>query len=386
MTNGTIVLAGALAQKPRQAGHTWVFLQYLLGFRRLGWDVLFLDRLEPRMCRDEHGVPCPPESSIAFKYASHVMDQFGLGNAYAVAFGDSRTFVGVPREDVLARVSGAAMLLNVMGFLDDAEILAAARRRVFLDIDPGFGQMWCDLGLHDAYEGYDDFVTIGENIGRPDCAVPVCGRSWITTRPPVVLDHWRLADRAPGGSFTSVGAWRSAYAPVEYKGRSFGLRAHEFRKFATLPTLTRERFEVALDIHPADSKDRTLLTNSGWNLVDPSTVACDPVSYRAYLGTSKAEFMIAKNMYVQSRSGWFSDRTACYLASGKPVAVQDTGLTDLYPLGEGIIPFSTLDDALSAVDAIAGGYEQHCRAARRLAETYFDSDIVLQRLCDRLSL
>src|SRR5689334_20854572 len=148
MARGSIVIAGSVAQKPRHGGHTWVFLQYLLGFRRLGWDVLFLDRLDPAACTDDSGRRCPPEGSVQFRFLADVMGRFGLGECYAVDCGGGR-YVGLTRAEVLERVGSAALLLNVMGFLTDPEVLARARRRVFLDIDPGFGQMWRELGLAD---------------------------------------------------------------------------------------------------------------------------------------------------------------------------------------------------------------------------------------------
>ena len=374
---GTIVVSGSLAQKPYQGGFAWVLLQYLLGFRRLHWDVLFLDRLEPEMSAD---------ASANLGYLQEVMATFGLADSYAVACDGGARFVGLSRTDTTRRVADAALFINVMGFFTDPDILAAARQRVFFDIDPGFGQMWCALGLHDPYHGYHRYVTVGENVGRPDCPVPDCGRDWITTRHPVVLERWPVTEPAPRGSFTSIGAWRGPYAPIEYKGTIYGLRVHEFRKIAALPTLTEESFEVALDIHAAEEKDLSLLSNNRWRLVDPAVVARDPGAYQRYIADSKAAFVVAKNIYVQSRNGLVSDQTICYLASGKPVLALDTGLDSLYSLNRGLVTFSTLDEAVAGVNAIAADYQSHCRAAREVAEEYFDSDKVLTRLLTRLGV
>ena len=383
---GLIVLAGSLAQKPYHGGHTWVFLQYLLGFKRLGWGVLFLDRLEPEMCTDATGVPCPVDASVNLAYLRETLAAFSLGDSFAVICdAGARTF-GLPRAEILERVSASATLINVMGFLTDPEVLGAARHRVFFDIDPGFGQMWRELALHDPYDGYDAYMTVGERVGQPGCTVPDCGLRWLTTRQPVVLDEWRTAAPAAGGCFTSIGAWRGPYAPIEYRGRTYGLRAHEFRKFAALPALTDAVFEVALDIHAAEVDDLALLAQHGWQVVDPRVAAGNPHAYRTYIRASKAEIMVAKNMYVASQSGWFSDRSICYLASGRPVLAQDTGLRGLYPLGHGLLAFSSLDEAKSGVEHIAGHYEAHCRAARDLAEAYFDSDLVLSRLLAALGI
>lgn len=380
-----LVIAGSLVRKPRHGGHTWVFLQYLLGFQRLGWDVLFLDRLDPAGCVDAAGRPCAPEDAASLHTMRDIFRRFGLGEAFAVDCGQGR-FVGLARRDVLERMKQAAFLLNVMGFLGEEDILGSASRRVFLDIDPGFGQMWRELGLHDPFAGHDDFVTIAENICRPGCTIPTCGLKWITTPQPVVLEHWKPAAGPGAGAFTSVASWRGSNGPVEFQGKTYGLRVHEFRQFALLPRLSGRRFEVALDIHPSEVKDLELLRTNGWVLTDPATVAGDPWAYQEFVRTSRAEFMVAKSMYVQSGGGWFSDRSICYLASGKPVLAQDTGLQGLYATGEGLLTFRTLEEARAGVEEVAGNHDRHARAARAIAEEYFDSDRVLGKLLAKLGV
>ena len=274
-----------------------------------------------------------------------------------------------------------------MGFLNDEEILASARRRIFLDIDPGFGQMWHALGLHDMFGRHDAYVTIAANMGQPSCGIPTCGLDWVTTRQPVVLDEWPAA-RADTGArpITSVVSWRGAYGPVTYAGRTYGLRAREFRKFATLPLRCRGGFELALDIHPGDAADVDLLRSNRWSLVAPGDVAGDPWRYREYIGQSAAEIMIAKGMYVDTNSGWISDRSICYLASGRPVLAQDTGLVNLLPTTEGLVTFTSCDEAIDAVGAVRREPGSHQRAARRLAEEYFESSLVLGALVRKLAL
>lgn len=381
----TAIVAGSVAQRPNAGGHTWVFLQYLLGFRDLGWDTILLDRLEPDMCTGPSGAPCPVESSVNFLYLQDVLKRFGLTDSYALLYDDGARCLGMSRDNLLERVSQSALLLNVNGFIADEQVLERSNLRAFLDIDPGFGQMWRELGLHDPFVGHDAYVTIGENIGQPDCEIPTGGIDWVTTAQPVVLEHWPVQPRG-GEAFTSVVSWRGPAAPVVYRDKTYGLRVHEFRKFASLPKLSSERFEVALEIHPADQADADLLRSNGWALVDPASVARDPWSYRDYVQRSTAELMIAKNMYVESRSGWFSDRSICYLASGKPVLAQDTGFSRLYEAGEGLVAFNDLDEAAAGADAIASDYEAHCRAARDLAEEHFDSRKVLSRLTSRLGI
>lgn len=382
--SGMIVVAGAVALRPNRGGHTWVFLQYLLGLRRLGWDVLFVDHVDPADCTDDLGRPCGFEGSSQRAYFRMVMEGFGLDQASAL-LSDDGSSEGFSREDVISLTRRSSLLVNVMGFLRDEAILEAAPRRVFLDIDPGYPQMWMDLGLADVLTGHDEFVTIGQNIGQPGCLIPTCGLNWLTTRQPVVLDQWPVSEEA-GECFTSIATWRGAYGPIEYGGATYGQRVHEFRKFMHLPKLTGAEFELALDIDSSEAPDLASLAASGWSRSDPRTVAGDPWSYRGYVQGSKAEFMVAKGMYVGTRSGWFSDRSICYLASGKPVVVQDTGIRELLPAGEGILPFASVDEARSAIAEVSDDYPRHSRAARKLAEEYFDSDRVLGDLLSALDV
>jgi hypothetical protein len=318
------------------------------------------------------------------KYLENVMRRFDLGGDYAVLHDEGRQSLGMSRTDLLERVDASTLLLNVNGYLTDEDVLGRAPLRVFLDIDPGFGQMWRELGLHDMFREHDAYVTVGANIGKPGCEIPTCGIDWITTPPPVVLDLW---PRSPGGSvFTSVGSWRGPSEPVEYRGETYGLRVHEFRKFAPLPRESGELFEIALDIHSADARDLDLLRSNGWALADPKMVAGDPWRYQRYVQGSMAEFMVAKSMYVKTRSGWFSDRSVCYLASGKPVLAQDTSLGGLYPVGQGLLTFTTMDDAVAGVSEISNDPKTHARAARAIAEEHFDSRKVVSRLLSTLGV
>jgi hypothetical protein len=232
------------------------------------------------------------------------------------------------------------------------------------------------------FDGHDDFVTVGLNVGRERCGVPTCGLRWLTVPHPVVLDRCPVS--RGGEAFTSVGSWRGPYDRIEYRGRLLGLRAHEFRKFAELPSRVDAEFEIALEIDPADVADLALLRDNGWRLTDPRTAAGDPDAYLRFVGGSFAEFTVAKGIYVDMNTGWLGDRTGCYLANGKPALVQDTGLADHYPLGEGLLTFSTLDEAAEGVEQISADYETHARAARRLAEQQFDARIVLARMLEEV--
>jgi hypothetical protein len=380
----SIVVGGSLAQRQGYGGHAWALLNYLLGFRSLGYEVLFLDRLTPEMATDASGAPSEAARDLCVSWLVETMESVGLGDSYSLLLGDGRQSVGLPRADAIERVRQSVLLLNVMGFVDDEEVLEAAPRRVFLDIDPGFGQMWRELGLHDPFAGHDAFLTVGEGIGGEDCAIPTCGLDWIATPQPIALEHWPCA--SGGTAITSVGSWRGPYDPVEYDGKRFGLRAHELRKLAGLPRMVEAEIELALEIDPADSKDIELLRENGWALADPRKVAGDPWSYRRYIQGSRAELMVAKGMYVETRSGWFSERSIGYLASGKPVIAQDTGFSERYPCGEGLIAYSDLEGARAGIEEVSADWARHSTAAREIAEEHFDARKVLSRLLANLGV
>jgi hypothetical protein len=368
-----VVIGAALAHRVGYGGHAWALLQYVLGFRALGFDVTVIDRLESEM------LP-PAGRGAALRYLDGLLARDSI--PYCVLGDGGAAVAGLSRGEVLERVRSACVFLNVMGFVRDQGILAAARRRVFLDIDPGFPQIWRELGLADLFVGHEAFVTVGRNVGRADCGVPSGGLDWITMPHPVVLERCPVV--ANGAAFTSVGSWRGPYGPVEYDGRALGLRVHEFRKFAALPAQVDVDFRVALEIDAGDERDLEMLRENGWTLVAPRDVAWDPVSYLRFVQRSLAEFSVAKGLYVGLRTGWLGDRTVAYLASGRPALVQDTALAGHYPLGAGLLTFSTFEEAVSGVRAIRNGYDQHARAARRLAEEHFDARRVLGGLLDEL--
>jgi hypothetical protein len=383
----SVVYSGSLAQPAGNGGLTWLHLQFILGLQKLGCDVLFIDRLEPAMCVDDDGNPSTLEQSSNLRYFLSVMSQFGLSDNFSLFYNGGQRVIGRRREELLENASSADLLLNVMGFLNDEEILGRIERRAFVDIDPGFGQMWRELGWHDPFEGHTDFVTLGRNTGRDDCAIPTCGLNWITMPQPIVLDHWPAQPISDSSPFTGIGAWRGPNAPIEYQGHTYGLRVHEFRKFIDLPEFCPEtQFELALDIHPNDAGDIESLEQHHWSLVDPKRVANGPDEYRNYIARSKAEFMVPKQMYVDANSGLLSDRSVCYLATGRPVLARDPGINHLYPTGEGLLTFITVEQAAAGVDAINGDYARHAKAARNIAVEYFDSDKVLTRLLADLNI
>ena len=377
-----VAIGAAVAQRPAVGGHTWMALQWLLGFRSLGWEPTLLDWVDPAMCRSGSGRLCMPEDWIGVKYLADVMQSFGLDDAWAVLVPGGEP-LGLQRSELKRRVQACEMLVNVMGYVQD-EIVSTIPLRVFLDIDPGFGQMWKALGLHDIFAGHDCFVSVGMNLGRNGCGVPDLGIEWVPTLPPVDMGSWPAV--SGGEHITSVATWRGPFGPITYCGQVYGLRVHEFRRFLDLPRRTPATFRLALDIDRADHAELARLAEHGWGLVDPRSVAADPIAYREFIQGSAAELNVAKSLYVKTRGGWFSDRSACYLASGKPVIAQDTGFGEALPSGAGLLAFTTVDDAAAATEEVLGDYRRHAHAARELAEEHLAAGRVIERLLSRLGM
>lgn len=387
----TLFVGGAVANKYLNGGEAWVRLSWIRGLQRLGYRVHFIEQIDAAACVDESGAPAPFERSAPRAYFDRVMDQFGLTGSATLVLGDGQATSGLAYEEVLDLAAEAELLVNISGNIHSPQILSSAKRRAYVDLDPGFTQFWHAAGNPGArLEGHDTYFTVGENIGADSCPIPTSGIDWRPVPPPVVLDDWPV-DASPGASttsrpFTTVGAWRGAFGPVEHDGRTYGLKVHEFRKVIELPGRVADaEFEIALEIHPGDAKDRDALLANGWRLTDPRAEVPGPVEFRRYVQRSGAEFSVAQGVYVDTDSGWFSDRTVRYLASGKPALVQDTGFSRNYPAGEGLVAFRTLDEAAAGATRIAADYEAHASAARALAVERFDSDKVLRRfLADAL--
>jgi hypothetical protein len=383
----TVVVSGAIANKYLNGGEAWVRLSWALGLRKLGFRVYFVEQIGRDTCLDAAGNVAPFESCENLAYFTQVTEQFRLGGSAALIYEDGEQVYGPSYVDLLGIAEAADLLVNISGHLTLESLLRRLRRKAYIDIDPGFTQFWHAAGdTALTLEGHDFYFTIGENIGAPFCAIPAGDLLWRRTRQPVVLEHWPPSREGDPDRFTTVASWRGPYGRVQYGGETFGLKVHEFRKFVELPGRARPGFEIALDIHPDEERDLELLHRHGWRLVDPKVVAPDPEAFRRYVRASGAEFSVAQGIYVETESGWFSDRTVRYLASGKPALVQDTGFGRNLPTGEGLVAFRTLDEAIGGADRIANDYDGHCRAARALAEEYFDSDTVLGNLIEEVGL
>jgi hypothetical protein len=369
MSKATIVVGGALANKAGQGGEAWVRLNWVLGLKKLGYRILFLEQM-PHAGREE------------IEYFKQVIDRFDLSGSAALIDEKGTLLAGHSAVDLAA---GAQALINVSGHLRIEGKLKNIPRKVYVDLDPGFTQLWHAQGNRGArLEGHDFHFTVGENIGAPECSIPSVGIQWRKTKPPIVLEEWPVRKSESFAGFSTVANWRGPFGVIEFGGQTFGLKVHEFRKFIELPQRTGLSFEIALAIHPAEQKDLAALQRHGWRIVSPDVVA-RPDDFRSYVQSSSAEFSVAQGIYVQTQSGWFSDRTAAYLASGKPALIQDTGFSRHLPTGDGLLAFANLEQAVEGAEKIRSNYAYHCRAARALAEEYFDSDKVLQHLMSEIS-
>jgi hypothetical protein len=379
----TIIVSGMIAADPWQGGATWAVLQYVLGLRRLRHEVYFIEPVPPKALR-------PAGSRLAVsdnaRYFETVMTEFGLCKQAALLLAGSRETFGLDYDELERIARRADALVNISGMLTDETLISRIPVRAYLDIDPAFNQLWHAVQKIDMrFVGHTHHVTIGHNIGEPDCPVPTCGLKWLKTFQPVVLEHWPVVAEIKYNALTTIANWRG-YGSIEHNGVTYGQKVHSLRQFITLPTLTTEKFLLALAIHPDETRDLVALKANGWQLLDPATVADTPASYQRFIQGSRAEFGIAKSGYAHSRCGWFSDRSLCYLASGRPVLAQDTGFGRLLPTGKGLFMFRQTDDCLQAIESLRSDYTRHAAGARAIAEEFFDSDKVLARLLRQIGL
>ncbi len=382
----TIVVGGALANKPLNGGEAWVRLSWIRGLRTLGFDVLFVEQLAAGSCIDAAGRPAAFEDSLNRAYFEAVTEEFGLSGSAALLYDGGRATAGLPYGEVLERAEAALLLVNISGHLDLAPLMRRLSPKAYIDVDPGFTQIWTASGSPAArLDGHDYYFTVGENIGTRGCSIPTGGIRWRPLPPPVTLADWPVAPSHRPDRFTTVATWRSPLGELAYGGVTFTLKHHEWRKVMELPKRSPREFEIALDIHPAERGDIDALHAHGWRLSNPRHVARDPARFRRYVQGSAAEFSVAHGVYVGTASGWFSDRTVRYLASGKPALVQDTGFASSLR-GEGVVPFRTLAEAVTGAEHIVRNYDAHSRAARALAEKRFDSNRVLGRFLEEVAV
>jgi hypothetical protein len=358
-----------VAGVPGHGGATWAALQYALGLRALGHDVLLLDEVRGP------GDPAARERCLA-----EVVAAFGFEGRAALLTGGGDA-LGVAYDDVLAFAADADLLVNLAGTVHDARVLEAVRRRLLVDLDPAFTQLWHAQGVDVGIEAHDRFASVGLRLHAPGCEVPSGGVRWEPTLPPVVLEHWPAVSDEPTEGLTAIANWRS-YGTIEHDGVRYGQKAHSVRALIDLPQRLAEPPRFALLIDPSETSDLSELHRHGWVLIDAAHETETPASYARFVRASAAELGIAKEGYVVSRCGWFSDRSACYLASGRPVVAQRTGWEQVLPEGEGLLGFDDATEAAEAIAAVRAEPARHAAAARALAEERLDARVVLPALLE----
>ncbi len=349
-------------------GHFWVYMQYILGLRALGCDVYWMEQLPAGTNGDINAV-------AMLKFAS-LMGRFQLSNKvilYEEVPSDGKIRYFGRSEDEAEEILQRADLLLNFHYSISPQMLRYFRRTALVDIDPGLLQFWMSRGQL-SVPPHDACFTIGEKIGASGAGYPDCGRTWHHIRPPVCLESWKYAYTPEARNFTTVSNWDADDWIVDDKVRYENTKRVAFLEFAALPRYTNQPLELALYLKTAaDMDEKRRLETLGWQVRHSEDVACNPDAYRSYIQQSRGEFSCAKPCYVRFRTAWVSDRTLCYLASGKPAVVQHTGPSSVLPNGEGLFRFSTMGEAAQALSDINSRYEHHSRTARQLAEHLFDA-------------
>jgi hypothetical protein len=363
-------------------GVAWDYLQYALGLEQLGFEVFYLEDTGWQVyhpLKQEYGEDC----SYGVPFLQQSIEQLApsLERRWCVRNMDGKTFgMSIPQLTDVAR--SADLFLNVSGAALLRDEYMHCPCKVLIETDPGWNHFvnfpkwdanpgW--YGTH-GWRAHDHFFTYAERIGQPDCTLPTMGVTWHPTRPPVLLDRW--TPRPPGAKWTTVMTWNNFGKPIEHEGVVYGTKEREFETVETIPQRVQAEFEVACGGNPPVQRWRKL----GWSVVDSHAASRTADDYRTYIEQSRGEFSVAKNVYVATRSGWFSCRSVCYLASGRPIVVQDTGLSQFIPCGSGVMRFETCDEAAAAVELVEADYDHHSRAARQIAGDFFDSRRVLGSL------
>ena len=373
-----IIFSGSIGRSVT-GGQAWANLQYLIGLRALGHDVYYLED-----CGEWSSVynwdtqETTWELDYPASYINECLGSYGFQDNWIYRAGQSSLGLSI---EAFCEILEQSDLLIIRGipFLTWRAEYNLPRNRAFIDVDPGFTQFCHERGepaFVETIGSSESLFTIGQHIGNPDCPIPTCGRQWLKTVSPVEISEWPVMDDGDQESFTSVIRWRGM-KDMNYKGVEYGQRNREFAKFMPLPGHTQQHLKIALT-----GGGSSVFNKNGWEVVEGWSVTRTPQSYQDFIQNSRAEFGVAKNTYVDTRSGWFSDRSACYLASGRPVLVQDTAAGNWLPVGEGAMTFRDLRDAVSGIDMINSDYERHCQAARDLAVEYFATEKVLPALLE----
>ncbi len=385
-TKGKIIVFGILFFYPL-AGVTYQFLHYLIGLRRLGYDPYYIED-SGRWVYDPKINDLTGDASGNISMVLPELEAHGFGDRWCFrgAYPEGKCY-GMTEEQLLQLYRQADAFLNVTGAQELREEQLGIERRIYVESDPFRMQVKVAQGDAEAIEQlalHDRHFSFGENLGATDCDTPIESFTWLPTRQPVALDLWDNPFATPGEAYNTITTWSNKGKNIEYRGETYyWTKDREFLKFIDLPTHRAVPFELAAGVN---DEARRLIEKNKWRLVSSVEVSADVDRYRAYIQQSRGEFTVARDQYVRPRTGWFSDRSACYLAAGRPVITQETGFSKFLPAGKGLFGFSAMEDILAAADTIESDYEGHCRAAREIAEEYFAAEKVVGSLMERAGL
>lgn len=383
--NGRIIVAGFIVWYPL-AGVAYQFLHYLLGLRRLGYDVYYVED-SARLVYDPVRNEFTEDASGNIAAVMPMLDKYGFEGKWAFRgnYPGGKCY-GMSESQILQLYRDADAMLNVTGAQELRDEHMACRRRIYVESDPFAWQVRYVQGDSEAVahlSAHDTHFSFGENLGADDCLVPLRKFKWMTTRQPVTLDLWKH-DLPAGDAFTTVTTWKNKAKVIQFQDESYyWTKDVEFEKFMDVPMRCPAKFELATTVS-ADVRAR--LTDHGWRLADSVSISRSMDRYREYIQRSRGEFTVARDQYVRPRTGWSSDRSVCYLAAGRPVITQETGFSKHLPAGKGLFGFSTIDDIRAAVEDINRDYAGNCRAALEIADEYFDAKKVLASLMERAGL
>jgi hypothetical protein len=382
---GKIVVLHLAARYPL-AGVMWQLIHHLVGFRDLGLDVYYLED-HAAWVYDPVADTVSRDASRNLKLLSQAMDRFGFRDRWAFYDVTSGEYVGMGRERSLGLLAEADAVINLCGATAPRDEHRASRCLVYLETDPGVMQVRYANGDPVAKQMIDSYrmhFTYAANIGQPDCALPTLGLRWYPTRPPVLLDEWPAQSATPlPPAFTTVGTWQNRGNDVELGGRKYYWSKHlNFVKMLDVPRRAGQPVELATDLSSGPDYERALAGGFSFKPVVPMSLDLD--TYRDYISASRGEFTVAKDLYVSTRSGWFSDRTACYLAAGRPAVTQFTGFEKSIPSGSGLVGFDDETGAVEALREVGANYARHARAAREIASAYFDARKLLAEMAEIL--
>jgi len=373
-----VIVLGHIVRGP-VGGMAWHHLQFVLGLARLGHDVHFFeDSQDYPACYDPSTGRVGTDPTYGLEFTRALFDRVGLGDRWTYYDAHRAVWHGPGADRAVDVCRDADVLLHMSGKSPLRPWHSEIPIRALIDTDPAFTQIrhLTDPDALSRARAHNVFLSFGENIAKPSSRIPDDGLPWRTTRQPIVRDCWPVAPAPADGRLTTVMLWDS-YPAREHAGVRYGMKSASFEKLFDLPATAALPLELAVG-GPGVPKDR--LREAGWTVVDPLEVTRTPSDYQRYLRESKGEFSVAKHGYVVSNSGWFSERSAAYLASGRPVIVEDTGHSDWLNVDAGVLSYRNAAEALDAIDEVHRRYATHARAAREIAEAWFDSDKVLARL------